>query len=171
MPTHPALTSPLPFDTFNVRINRSQDSNQSLIVFNHTPINFNCSYDQYAHSFFYGMGGDSVRLYNPSNQTYLNKKSFILFQNKKLMPKSYFTLFDITNQTDGPEWQWIFIPSKSDTILEGRMDLSVYAYDLKTIENQNRRILSNINNGFGYFGALNRLKKSVYVVIRTKINS
>ncbi len=163
VPAPPSLTSPLPFDSFSVTLN--VDTAENEMTFDQLPVTFNCSYDQYAYTFFYSLGGDSVRLFNPITQTYLIRKRFTLFQNNGLLAVSSFTLFDVSHPGEENFWRWNFVPEIKDSVLESTMELSVRAYNLKISGGKKPFVLSNIENGFGYFGAVGMTKQPVNIRI------
>ncbi len=167
-PDTSALLAPAEFDTLRVTIHLDTAENELRI--NENPLNIRWSKANNAGSYFCSMRGDSVSVFSHNNGVRL-LSVVTLFQNKKLLGRPEFQLFDIYNDSEGEEWVWTSGFAKESDILEYPLFFQINSYSMKVTDDRRRVILSNIKNGFGYFGAMIVSRKPVYVIVNATVET
>ncbi len=177
VPFTPTLTAPVSIDTFHVDIaidttyHFIYDSSYWVEVnmrFLNAPLLFQWNTPSSGVVFYFRIGSDTMYVLDHQNGdvTYYD---FSLIVSQGFLYKPELLVFDQPNARYGDNWSWTgFLPDESN-IIEGSTYIQIQSFDFSVTNDSRRKIISNINGGFGFFGSMNNYRKPVYFIITPRV--
>lgn len=173
VPLNPTLTAPAQMDTLRVDIAIDSMYENTIYVnmkFLNAPLLFQWSNPSSIQMFYFRVGSDTTYIFDHKNGYSTNYNySLILSQGYLYQPK--LQVFGRPNTYYSDSWVWAGFLRNEENIIEGASFIQIYSFDFSVTNDSRRKIMSNINGGFGYFSSMNIFRKPIYFVVTTHIVS